>query len=69
MGRTRPVVEIKVTVLGVESASVRVSKGTVEASVSFEDIDDESEIDAYSEEGDAGTLIIPKWKAKELGLI
>jgi hypothetical protein len=69
MGRPRPVVEIEVTVLRRGDAAVLVKDGNGnEGWVPHSLIDDESEITENSVPEEEGVLVIPKWKADELGL-
>lgn len=67
-------VEVEVTVLkrreGTEklAAALQVTDGTVQRWVPLALIDDtESEIRSGAEPGDTGMLVIPEWKALELG--
>jgi hypothetical protein len=69
-------VEVEVTVLkrreGTEKlpSALQVTDGTVQRWVPVALIDDtESEIRSGAEPGDAGLLVIPEWKAVELGLV
>jgi len=61
--------EIDVEVRRRGTAALLVSDGGDEGWVPFSLIDDESEITASSDVGDEGILIIPQWKAEELGLV
>lgn len=62
-------VEINVTVVRQRDAAVLVEdEGGTQGWVPHSLIDDESEINADSEESDEGILVIPEWKAEELEL-
>ncbi len=65
----KPKAEVEVEVLRQGDAAVQVTDGDVKAWVPYSLIDDDSEINADSDEGDEGTLIIPQWKAEELNLV
>lgn len=68
MARPRPVVEIEVTVVRQGDAAVLVSDGEQEVWVPHSLIDDESEITEDSTPEEEGVLVLPKWKAEDLGL-
>lgn len=65
----RPKAECEVTVVRQGDAAVLVTDGTVERWVPFSLIDEDSEIDENSDPEDEGILVIPQWKAEELGLV
>lgn len=62
-------VDIEVTVIrqGENAVLVEDSNGT-QGWVPHSMIEEDSEIDAESEESDEGTIVIPEWKADELEL-
>ncbi len=71
MGLMHPdsMVRIEVTVVKMHDQSVRVDYEGEEAWIPYSLIEDESEIDETSEDGDEGALVIPRWKAQKLGFL
>lgn len=61
--------EVAVEVVKQGGAAVQVTDGVMKAWVPHSLIDDESEITAESPPGATGVLIIPEWKATEVGLV
>lgn len=69
MGRKNETAEVDVEVLVVKDGALYVSDGDTQAWVPKSLIDDDSDITKDSKVGDSGTLILPQWKAEELGLV
>jgi len=62
-------VRIEVEVIKMHDQSMLVEYEGEQEWIAYSLIEDESEITEFSEEGDEGELVIPRWKAEELGLI
>ena len=62
-------VRIEVEVIKMHDQSMLVEYEGEQEWIPYSLIEDESEITEFSEEGDEGELVIPRWKAEELGLI
>jgi len=61
--------EINVPVKRHGEAALLVTDGDAEGWVAYSLINDESDITKDSDVGETGTLIIPQWKAEEIGLV
>lgn len=60
-------VRLEVDVLKMHDQSMLVEYEGEEASIPYSIIEEESEINEFSEEGDSGDLVIPRWKAIDVG--
>ena len=62
-------VRIEVEVIKMHDQSMLVEYEGEQEWIPYSLIEDESEITEFSEEGDEGELVIPRWKAEEVGFV
>jgi len=62
-------VRIEVEVIKMHDQSMLVEYEGEQEWIAYSLIEDESEITEFSEEGDEGELVIPRWKAEEVGFV
>jgi len=62
-------VRIEVEVIKMHDQSMLVEYEGEQEWIPYSLIEDESEITEFSEDGDEGELVIPRWKAEEVGFV
>ena len=62
-------VRIEVEVIKMHDQSMLVEYEGEQEWIAYSLIEDESEITEFSEDGDEGELVIPRWKAEEVGFV
>ena len=62
-------VRLEVEVIKMHDQSMLVEYEGEQEWIPYSIIEDESEITEFSEEGDEGDLVIPRWKAEDVGFV
>jgi len=62
-------VRLEITVIKMDDQSMLVEYEGEQEWIAYSLIEDESEITEFSEDGDEGELVIPRWKAEEVGFV
>lgn len=62
-------VRLEVEVIKMHDASMLVEYEGEQEWIPYSLIEEESEITEFSEEGDEGDLVIPRWKAEDVGFV